>query len=99
MAHWADDYLTQLESTCADTGWTLTTPTADTTSERGPVVCEHDDGSELSMVNPPMGTFSIEYNPAEGTRAFNDDPSFGSVENAMEMFEHILTRHETKNYQ
>lgn len=98
MAHWAEEHLNQLESTCADTGWTLTKPSAGSTSDRGPVICEHDDGSELSMVNPPTGTFSLEYRPAEGTRAFKDDPSFADVDNAMEMFEHILTKHETDNY-
>ena len=95
MAHWAADYETQLESKLQGTGWSK----AANNSDEGPVVCKHTDGSELSMVNSSItGMFAIEYLPAEGTRAFKDNPRFGDLDNAMEMFEHILTKHESDNY-
>ncbi len=94
--HWAADYFPQIESMTENTGWDFTRPS----SERGPVVCNHEDGSELSWTDSRgrTGTLRVEYQPADGTRAFNEDGiSFGDPDNAMEMFEHILTKHARDN--
>lgn len=96
MSHWASEKFDTLEDTISSTGWGIDKPSSD----KGPVVFKHSDGSELSLVNSSIsGGFALEYEPAnDDVDIFKDKhQSFRSLSNAVEMTEHILSRHENRN--
>ena len=108
MSHWAEPHIDSVREAIVNTGWVL----EDLSSDTGPLQFTHDDGSELSVSDSRnrTGTVAVQYTPAEGvTAGFNLNKSggwqgrdytheaFSSIENAIDLAEHILTRHEEEN--
>lgn len=96
MAHWANSKIDEIENAVADTGWELTIPSSDD----GPLICEHNDGSTLSFVNSSIsGNFAIEYQDNDKVKAAVTDKheSWPILDNAVEWFIHIIQRHEKIN--
>lgn len=97
MSHWAHEHYDALEEAISETEWSIDKPSSD----KGPVVFNHSDGSEISFVNSSIsGGFALEYQPEnDDVDIFKDKhQSFRNLGNAVEMAEHILTRHQNRNY-
>lgn len=85
-----------LEDAISGTDWSIDKPS----SEAGPIVFNHSDGSEISLVHSSIsGGFALEYEPAnDDVDIFKDKhQSFAVLGNAIEMTEHILSRHQNRN--
>lgn len=96
MVHWASQKFSELERAVSGTGWMFNKPSSD----KGPVVFNHTDGSEVSFVSSSIsGGFAVEYEPASGvTEAITaHHTSWADLNNAMEWVVHTLERHESVN--
>lgn len=99
MVHWASEKFDEFEDTITGTGWSFEEPSSD----NGPVIFTHSDGSELSFVSSSItGGFAIEYMSGDGvSEAIKEDTdghtSWAEIDNAVEWVVHTLERHEKVN--
>lgn len=96
MSHWASQHFDTLESTIDGTNWTMDKPSSD----GGPVIFNHSDGSEISIINSTIsGGFAINYDPSNDEVDIFDNKhqSFADLDRMIEMAQHILNRHHKKN--
>lgn len=103
MVNWASQKFSEFEEAIDGTGWELDKPTSD----EGPVVFNHNDGTELSFVSSTVtGGYAVEYIAADDVRvAVKENPKRGvdshtswmDLDNAVEWVVHTLERHESIN--
>lgn len=107
MSHWihskGDDLLSEIEDAVDDTGWSCTVSSTD----KGPIELEHDDGSIASLVQSGMTkTLAVEYEPgarvSEGValnkgRYHHESFAFEAGEDAVEWLVNVVEQHEDAN--
>lgn len=101
--HWITQYgsLEKVEKLSTKYNWGI-----EYSTEQGPVTFKHNDGSQCTINQSPVGTIVVHYQPSENTNkamASKEDrrqpynASEKGFENILEWLEHYMEKHNDKN--